>query len=280
MAASWRGTVVAYAAAGPPADPVVLPSSLTRSERKAAHALADAAGLNHISCPVQEPSTGKPRRVLRLSWPQDATEAVDIAAAAAQGLTQVERQRMGADAPPPPAPASALLPVARSVPAPSATSWAARAAAALALGLGLGRGRVDVCVAAAAALGTLLHERARGSSAPTRFDAANEPLRLLRKAEAVLAGRSTRMLVVVERSVDSHNHSAVLRTAEALGVQHVWTVQPPKTERIHANAQRKAQSASWAALEEERKGGLQQVVGLFMSPSLPLHFVRILLTII
>lgn len=49
------------------------------------------------------------------------------------------------------------------------------------------------------------------------------PQRLIR-AEAVLAHRTSRILLVVEHMVDSLNHQAVLRTAEALGVQNVWLV--------------------------------------------------------
>jgi tRNA C32,U32 (ribose-2'-O)-methylase TrmJ len=33
-----------------------------------------------------------------------------------------------------------------------------------------------------------------------------------------------RIVLVLEQCMDSHNHQAVLRTAEALGVQHVWLV--------------------------------------------------------
>ena len=49
------------------------------------------------------------------------------------------------------------------------------------------------------------------------------PPRLVR-AEAVLAHRTSRILLVLEHMVDSLNHQAVLRTAEALGVQNVWLV--------------------------------------------------------
>lgn len=51
--------------------------------------------------------------------------------------------------------------------------------------------------------------------------------RLIRKAEAVLQWRTSRVTVVVERCTNDHNYSAILRTAEALGVQHVWIVDPP-----------------------------------------------------
>lgn len=52
--------------------------------------------------------------------------------------------------------------------------------------------------------------------------------RLLRKAEAVLQWRTTRLVLVVERCTNDHNYSAILRTAEALGIQNVYMVDPPE----------------------------------------------------
>ncbi len=52
--------------------------------------------------------------------------------------------------------------------------------------------------------------------------------RLLRKAEAVLQWRTTRLVLVVERCTNDHNYSAILRTAEALGIQIVYMVDPPE----------------------------------------------------
>ncbi|TMW67057.1 hypothetical protein Poli38472_012173 [Pythium oligandrum] len=48
----------------------------------------------------------------------------------------------------------------------------------------------------------------------------------LRRAEAVIQHRTSRLVLVLEQCMDSHNHQAVLRTAEALGIQHVWLVNP------------------------------------------------------
>jgi tRNA G18 (ribose-2'-O)-methylase SpoU len=78
------------------------------------------------------------------------------------------------------------------------------------------------------------HNDARGDMDATAPPAADEndldapglPDRLLRKAETAVLGRTSRILCVVERCTDEHNYSAVLRTAEALGVQHVWLVDP------------------------------------------------------
>ena len=46
----------------------------------------------------------------------------------------------------------------------------------------------------------------------------------LRRAETVLRHRTSRIILVLEQCMDSHNHQAVLRTAEALGIQHVWLI--------------------------------------------------------
>src|SRR5437660_1274853 len=53
--------------------------------------------------------------------------------------------------------------------------------------------------------------------------AAGPPRRLIR-AEAILARRLTRLLLVVETLQDETNHQAILRTADSFGVQHVWIV--------------------------------------------------------
>ena len=61
---------------------------------------------------------------------------------------------------------------------------------------------------------------------PNDADAAGLPNRLLRKAETAIRGRTSRILCVIERCTDQHNYSAVIRTCEALGVQHIWLVDP------------------------------------------------------
>jgi len=45
-----------------------------------------------------------------------------------------------------------------------------------------------------------------------------------RAAETVLSRRTKRILLVLDRCDDHHNQWAVLRTAECLGIQHVWIV--------------------------------------------------------
>ena len=51
----------------------------------------------------------------------------------------------------------------------------------------------------------------------TGFDTVGAEDRVLRKAETVLQRRTGRFVVVVERCCTDHNHSAIIRTAEALG---------------------------------------------------------------
>ncbi|GMH90266.1 hypothetical protein TL16_g11716 [Triparma laevis f. inornata] len=59
------------------------------------------------------------------------------------------------------------------------------------------------------------------------FDLPGKNLRVLRKAETVLQKRTTRLVCVIEKCTDVHNYSAVLRTAEALGIQNIYLIAPP-----------------------------------------------------
>ena len=52
------------------------------------------------------------------------------------------------------------------------------------------------------------------------------PPRVIR-CERVLRKRTKSVLLVLDRITDPHNEAAAHRCAEALGVQHVWTVAPP-----------------------------------------------------
>jgi hypothetical protein len=65
--------------------------------------------------------------------------------------------------------------------------------------------------------------------------------RRLRKAETVLQRRTARLLLVIERATDAHNQLAVLRTAEALGVQHVHIIRPPLIKHKSADAKKDLQ---------------------------------------
>eukprot|EP01063_Lacrimia_lanifica_P009952 TRINITY_DN16773_c0_g1_i1.p1 TRINITY_DN16773_c0_g1~~TRINITY_DN16773_c0_g1_i1.p1 ORF type:complete len:435 (+),score=106.51 TRINITY_DN16773_c0_g1_i1:54-1358(+) len=63
-------------------------------------------------------------------------------------------------------------------------------------------------------------------------DEAEEPTRpgevpqRLRRAELVLSQRCGDILLVLDKVCDKHNIQAVMRTAESLGVQNMWTVAP------------------------------------------------------
>ena len=61
----------------------------------------------------------------------------------------------------------------------------------------------------------------------TIMDTPDLDLRLIRKAEAVIRLRTSSVTIVVERCTNDHNYSAILRTAEALGIQNVWLIDPP-----------------------------------------------------
>jgi len=75
--------------------------------------------------------------------------------------------------------------------------------------------------------------------------------RLLRKAETVIQRRTDRILLVVERTSSSHNYSALLRTAEALGVQHVWCVNPPSFDADEQKRSWKKKKIRWDDDAEE-----------------------------
>ncbi|ELR23275.1 RNA methyltransferase, TrmH superfamily protein [Acanthamoeba castellanii str. Neff] len=66
-----------------------------------------------------------------------------------------------------------------------------------------------------------------------------EAPRRLRRAEHILSQRTGRILLVLERCIDNLNQHAILRTAECLGVQNVWLVNPPdqrkKNEGLNRN---------------------------------------------
>ncbi|KAG6941984.1 hypothetical protein JG687_00019328 [Phytophthora cactorum] len=74
---------------------------------------------------------------------------------------------------------------------------------------------------------TLLDSSPATSTLPTIMssgDTTDAAPERLRRAETVLQHRTSRIVLVLEQCMDSHNHQAVLRTAEALGIQHVWLI--------------------------------------------------------
>jgi tRNA C32,U32 (ribose-2'-O)-methylase TrmJ len=76
------------------------------------------------------------------------------------------------------------------------------------------------------------------------LDSPDLDLRLIRKAEAVIRQRSGTLTVVIERATNMFNHSACLRTAEALGIHNVWIVDP------------QACNDEFGASEETREGNV------------------------
>ena len=60
----------------------------------------------------------------------------------------------------------------------------------------------------------------------TLMDSSELDQRMIRKAEGAILNRTSRLIVVVERCTNDHNYSAILRTVEALGVQHVYIIAP------------------------------------------------------
>jgi tRNA G18 (ribose-2'-O)-methylase SpoU len=60
----------------------------------------------------------------------------------------------------------------------------------------------------------------------TCIDSVDLDQRMIRKAEGAIRKRTSRLIIVVERCTNDHNYSAILRTAEALGVQNIWIISP------------------------------------------------------
>ena len=83
-------------------------------------------------------------------------------------------------------------------------------------------------------------------------DTASDESRLLRKCETILRRRTSQITIVVERSVDSHNYSAIIRTAEAFGVQHLWVISPPSLDTNIFSKKGRKKNDVWEVDAEER----------------------------
>ena len=64
------------------------------------------------------------------------------------------------------------------------------------------------------------------------FDSPELDQRIIRKAEGAIRLRTSRLVVVIERCTNDHNYSAIHRTAEALGVQHIYVISPPQQKTL------------------------------------------------
>ena len=74
------------------------------------------------------------------------------------------------------------------------------------------------------------NEQSSGSS--QLFDSPELDQRMIRKAEGAIRLRTSRLVVVIERCTNDHNYSAIHRTAEALGVQHIYVISPPQQKTL------------------------------------------------
>jgi len=77
------------------------------------------------------------------------------------------------------------------------------------------------------------------------LDTEADPLRRLRKCETVLQRRTSRIVLVLERTCKSHNFSAVIRTAEALGIQHLWLISPPSFDADYIKRSKLTKKKLW-----------------------------------
>ena len=78
------------------------------------------------------------------------------------------------------------------------------------------------------------------------MDSVDLDNRLLRKAEAVIRWRTSRLVLVIERCTSDHNYSAILRSAEALGIQYVYMIDPPIVDYDQLEDGEKAKTMSKA----------------------------------
>ena len=106
------------------------------------------------------------------------------------------------------------------------------------------------------------NESSKVSSKPVILDSPDLDLRLIRKAEAVIQQRTSSITIVVERCTNDHNYSAILRTAEALGIQNVWIIDPPamtdgvgnaEDENVNNNRQRNMPALHLTSAEIEQR---------------------------
>uniref|UniRef100_K3X656 tRNA/rRNA methyltransferase SpoU type domain-containing protein n=1 Tax=Globisporangium ultimum (strain ATCC 200006 / CBS 805.95 / DAOM BR144) TaxID=431595 RepID=K3X656_GLOUD len=72
--------------------------------------------------------------------------------------------------------------------------------------------------------------------------------RRVKKAETVLSRRTSRIVLVLEASCDMFNQMAVLRTAECMGIQHVWIVEPAFYKKHKAERHISREATDWLTI--------------------------------
>ena len=76
------------------------------------------------------------------------------------------------------------------------------------------------------------NEQSSGGGQLHVFDSPGLDQRMIRKAEGAIRLRTSRLVIVIERCTNDHNYSAIHRTAEALGVQHIYVISPPSLKTL------------------------------------------------
>ena len=92
----------------------------------------------------------------------------------------------------------------------------------------------------------------------------SDPLRLARKAETVLRGRTERVLLVLEDCSDDLNHVAVLRTCEAMGVYRVHLVESSRDRGGSGSKRIRRSERQW---QEQEPTGSGEVAADASSPA-------------
>jgi tRNA G18 (ribose-2'-O)-methylase SpoU len=82
----------------------------------------------------------------------------------------------------------------------------------------------------------------------------------------VLRRRTSRLVVVLESSYDQHNQAAVLRTADCLGIQHCWLVDPVEEKGAHKQAQGKRYSTRKAREKAEKRAAQDAAMRAQLGP--------------
>ncbi len=90
-----------------------------------------------------------------------------------------------------------------------------------------------------------------------KFDDGTKGLRVAKRIETVLSRRTARLILILERLADGHNYSAIFRTCEALGIQQIWIIGPPKERFLSRRTLNRAaaleRATAFARSDENRR---------------------------